>query len=133
MYTALLTAQCFQAGISAQDGLFRVEVPEENSYRIDVVGGQRWISLGTPTVDAGYIWLAIILGLNSAIAVYYYLKLIVYMFLMPAVDNTKTVHNNRSLALEMVIGIAVLATVASLFYVQPLMHYIMHMISASGY
>jgi NADH-quinone oxidoreductase subunit N len=85
------------------------------------------------TVDAGYIWLAIIMGLNSAIAAYYYLKLIVYMFLMPAEDNTKTVYNNRSLALEIVIGIAVFATIASLFYVQPLMHYITHLISASGY
>ena len=85
------------------------------------------------TVDAGYIWLAVIMGLNSAIAAYYYLKLIVYMFLMPAADGTRTVYNNRSLALEIVIGIAVFATVASLFYVQPLMHYITYLISASGY
>jgi hypothetical protein len=40
---------------SAQDGFFRVEVPEENPYRIDVAGGQHWISLETPTVDAGYL------------------------------------------------------------------------------
>ena len=40
---------------SAQDGFFRVEVPEENPYRIDVTGGQHWISLETPTVDAGYL------------------------------------------------------------------------------
>lgn len=33
-------------------------------------------------VNSGYIWLAIVMGLNSAIAAYYYLKLIVYMFLM---------------------------------------------------
>ena len=85
------------------------------------------------TVDAGYIWLAVIMGLNSAIAAYYYLKLIVYMFLMPAADGTRTVYNNRSLALEIVIGVAVFATVASLFYVQPLMHYITYLISASGY
>ena len=85
------------------------------------------------TVDAGYIWLAIIMGLNSAIAAYYYLKLIVYMFLMPAADRARTVYNNRSLALEIVIGIAVFATIASIFYVQPLMHYITYLIGASGY
>ena len=85
------------------------------------------------TVDAGYIWLAIIMGLNSAIAAYYYLKLIVYMFLMPAADQARTVYNNRSLALEIVIGIAVFATIASIFYVQPLMHYITYLIGASGY
>jgi len=85
------------------------------------------------TVDAGYIWLAIIMGLNSAVAAYYYLKLIVYMFLMPAADRARTVYNNRSLALEIVIGIAVFATVASIFYVQPLMHYITYLIGASGY
>ncbi|HIO65651.1 MAG TPA: carboxypeptidase regulatory-like domain-containing protein, partial [Planctomycetes bacterium] len=40
---------------SAQDGYFRVEVPEENPYRIDVAGGQHWISLETPTVDTGFL------------------------------------------------------------------------------
>ncbi len=85
------------------------------------------------TVDAGYIWLAVILGLNSAVAAYYYLKLIVYMFLMPAIDKTRTVYNNRSLALEIVIGIAVFATVTSIFYVQPLMRFVTALISASGY
>ncbi len=85
------------------------------------------------TVDAGYIWLAVILGLNSAVAAYYYLKLIVYMFLMPATDKTRTVYNNRSLALEIVIGIAVFATVTSIFYVQPLMRFVTALISASGY
>ena len=39
------------------------------------------IYLMSATVDAGYLWLAVLMGLNSAIAAYYYLKLIVYMFL----------------------------------------------------
>ena len=85
------------------------------------------------TVDAGYIWLAVIMGLNSAIAAYYYLKLIVYMFLKPAPEGAQTVYNNRSLALEIVIGIAAFATIASIFYVQPLMHYITYLIGVSGY
>jgi len=36
------------------------------------------IYLMSATVDAGYLWLAVVMGLNSAIAAYYYLKLIVY-------------------------------------------------------
>jgi len=85
------------------------------------------------TVDAGYIWLAIAMALNSAIAAYYYLKLIVYMFLMQAPEGSVTVYTNRSLALEIVIGIAVFSTVMALFYVQPLMNYVTYLISASGY
>ncbi len=84
------------------------------------------------TVDAGYIPLAIIMALNSAIAAYYYLKLIVYMFLMPAPEGSVTVYTNRSLALEIVIGIAVFSTVMALFYVQPLMNYVTSLISASS-
>jgi NADH-quinone oxidoreductase subunit N len=85
------------------------------------------------TVDAGYIWLAIIMGLNSAIAAYYYLKLIVYMFLKPAPEGSSTVYNNRSLPLMIVIGVAAFVTIASIFFVQPLMNYITYMIGASGY
>jgi NADH-quinone oxidoreductase subunit N len=85
------------------------------------------------TVDAGYIWLAIIMGLNSAIAAYYYLKLIVYMFLKSAPEGSTTVYNNRSLPLMIVIGLAAFVTIASIFFVQPLMNYITYLISASGY
>jgi NADH-quinone oxidoreductase subunit N len=85
------------------------------------------------TVDAGYIWLAIIMGLNSAIAAYYYLKLIVYMFLKTAPEGSGTVYNNKSVPLMIVIGIAAFVTIFSIFFVQPLMEYITYLISASGY
>jgi NADH-quinone oxidoreductase subunit N len=85
------------------------------------------------TVDAGYIWLAIIMGLNSAIASYYYLKLIIYMFLKEAPKGSVTVYTNHSLPLMIVIGVAAFATIMALFYVQPLMNYITYMIGASGY
>ncbi len=85
------------------------------------------------TVDAGYIWLAIVMGLNSAIAAYYYLKLIVYMFLKSAPEGSETVYTNRSRALEIVIGIAAFATIMALFYIQPLINYVTYLISASGY
>ena len=84
-------------------------------------------------VNAGYIWLAIIMGLNSAIAAYYYLKLIVYMFLKDPVKDVDTVYYNISKPLMAIIGLATVATVAAIFYVQPLVSYFYYMISASGY
>jgi NADH-quinone oxidoreductase subunit N len=85
------------------------------------------------TVDAGYIWLAIVMGLNSAIAAYYYLKLIVYMFLKSAPKGSETVYNNRSLPLMIVVGIAAFVTIAAIVFVQPLMQYISALVAASGY
>ena len=84
-------------------------------------------------VNAGYIWLAIIMGLNSAIAAYYYLKLIVYMFLKDPVKDVDVVYYNISKPLMVIIGFATVATVAAIFYVQPLVSYLYYMISASGY
>ena len=84
-------------------------------------------------VNAGYVWLAIIMGLNSAIAAYYYLKLIVYMFLMDHVKDVDTVYYNISKPLMVVIGIATVATVGAIFYVEPLITYLYDMILVSGY
>ena len=84
-------------------------------------------------VNAGYVWLAIVMGLNSAIAAYYYLKLVVYMFLKDVVKDVDTVYYNLSKPLMAVIGLATVATVTAIFYVQPLISYFYYMISASGY
>ncbi len=84
-------------------------------------------------VNAGYIWLAVVMGLNSAIAAYYYLKLIVYMFLKEPVKDVDTVYYNISRPLMVIIGLATVATVAAIFYVQPLVSYLYYMIAASGY
>jgi NADH-quinone oxidoreductase subunit N len=84
-------------------------------------------------VNAGYVWLAIVMGLNSAIAAYYYLKLIVYMFLKDPVKNVDTIYYNLSKPLMAVIGLATVATIGAIFYVQPLISYLYYMISASGY
>jgi len=84
-------------------------------------------------VNAGYIWLAIVMGLNSAIAAYYYLKLVVYMFLKDPVKDVDVVYYNISKPLTVIIGFATVATVAAIFYVQPLVSYLYYMISASGY
>jgi len=84
-------------------------------------------------VDAGYMWLAIVMALNSAVAAYYYLKLIIYMFLMSPEQNNNTVYYNTSKPLMTMIGVAVAATVGSVFFMQPLISYIYYMVSASGY
>jgi NADH-quinone oxidoreductase subunit N len=84
-------------------------------------------------VNSGYVWLAIVMGLNSAIAAYYYLKLIVYMFLKDPVKDVDTIYYNLNKPLMAVIGIATIATIGAIFYVQPLISYLYYMISASGY
>jgi NADH-quinone oxidoreductase subunit N len=84
-------------------------------------------------VNAGYVWLAIVMGLNAAVAAYYYLKLIVYMFLKDPVKDVDTVYYNLSRPLMAVIGFAAITTIAAIFYVQPLVSYLYYMISASGY
>ncbi len=84
-------------------------------------------------VNAGYVWLAIVMGLNAAIAAYYYLKLVVYMFLKDPVKDVDTVYYNLSKPLMVVIGFAAVTTIAAIFYVQPLVSYLYYMISASGY
>jgi NADH-quinone oxidoreductase subunit N len=84
-------------------------------------------------VNAGYIWLAIIMGLNSAIAAYYYLKLVVYMFLKDPIKEVEVVYYNISKPLMAMIGFATAATIGAIFYVQPLVSYLYYMISASGY
>jgi len=91
------------------------------------------IYIMSSAVDAGYVWLAIVMGLNSAISAYYYLKLIVYMFLKEPADNDGTIYYNLNKPLMTIIGIAVFVTVTSILYIQPLLEYITYMVSASGY
>ena len=83
-------------------------------------------------VDSGWYTVAVIMALNSAIAAYYYLKLIVYMFLKPA-KSEKVVYANRALSLEVVIGIAAFVTITSIFYINPLLDFITGLVGASGY
>ncbi|NOZ91161.1 MAG: NADH-quinone oxidoreductase subunit NuoN [Epsilonproteobacteria bacterium] len=93
------------------------------------------IYIMSSAVDVGMIWLAIVMGINSAISAYYYLKLIVYMFLKePSTTITEeTVYYNVSKPLMTVLGLTVFATVASIFFVDPLLEYITHMVQVSGY
>ena len=85
-------------------------------------------------VNAGYLILALIMAINSAIAVYYYLKLIVYMFLKdPIDDNVERSMGNANTTLRTVIGISVAITLASIIFINPLLEMINYYVQISGY
>jgi NADH-quinone oxidoreductase subunit N len=85
-------------------------------------------------VNAGYLILALIMAINSAIAVYYYLKLIVYMFLKdPIDDNVERSMGNANTTLRTVIGISVAITLASIIFISPLLEMINYYVQISGY
>ena len=58
-------------------------------------------------IDAGYVWLAVIGVLNSAISLYYYIRIVVFMYLK---KETIGAQPSTSPALAMVLGVAVLGT-----------------------
>ncbi|MBV5320228.1 MAG: NADH-quinone oxidoreductase subunit NuoN [Sulfuricurvum sp.] len=85
-------------------------------------------------VSAGYTVLALIMALNSAIAGYYYLKLIVFMFMKePMVGYEKFYFMNASLSLKTIIGIAAVGTIFAVFAVNPLLKVITLFVYNSGY
>ena len=86
------------------------------------------------TLNANYIILAIIMALNSAIAVYYYLKLIVYMFLKESKDTQNVVSmQNASNYAKTLIIIAAVLSVSAIFYIDPLLEMISQYTEISGY
>ncbi|MBN2895483.1 MAG: NADH-quinone oxidoreductase subunit NuoN [Campylobacterales bacterium] len=85
-------------------------------------------------VSGGYTILALIMALNSAIAGYYYLKLIVYMFMKePQISQKGFYMMNASLSLKSIIGLAAVVTIFSVILVNPLMEFITAMVYNSGY
>jgi NADH-quinone oxidoreductase subunit N len=90
--------------------------------------------LMSSAVNAGFVGLALIMALNSAISVYYYLKLIVYMFLRDPVTNDGTIYmKNSSLPLKVVLGFAAFATVLATFMTNSLLETITHYVKMSGF
>jgi NADH-quinone oxidoreductase subunit N len=86
-------------------------------------------------VTSGYTILALIMALNSAIAGYYYLKLIVYMFMkepMITVDGHVYV-SNATLALKTIIGIAAVGTIFAFIVLNPLLEFVTSFVYNSGY
>lgn len=86
-------------------------------------------------VTSGFTVLAIIMVLNSAIAAFYYLKLIVYMFMKePVHDVHGTIYTkNSSKALSTVIGIAAIVTVFAFVVINPLLEIITSFLYNSGF
>jgi len=85
-------------------------------------------------INAGFIVLAAIMALNSAISVYYYLKLVVFMFLRePSKEDSIIYMKNTSIGLRVIIGFSALATLLGTLMVSPLLEIITHYVKASGF
>jgi NADH-quinone oxidoreductase subunit N len=84
-------------------------------------------------VSAGYTVLALIMALNSAIAGYYYLKLIIFMFMKEPVGEGRVYMINASLSLKTMIGMAAIVTIFSVVMVNPLIEFIGTFVYNSGY
>jgi NADH-quinone oxidoreductase subunit N len=85
-------------------------------------------------ISGGYTVLALIMALNSAIAAYYYLKLIVFMFMkepLPVYERKYLI--NASLSLKTIIGIAAIGTIFGVLAVNPLLKVITLFVYNSGY
>jgi NADH-quinone oxidoreductase subunit N len=80
--------------------------------------GKFW--LFSAAIESGYVWLAVIGVLNSAVSLYYYIRIVVYMMLKnePAGSEPR---QNPALAVVMVT--AVVATVLLGVYPQPLFEF----------
>lgn len=86
-------------------------------------------------VTSGYTVLALIMALNSAIAGYYYLKLIVYMFMKEPIvtfDGSVFVANS-TLPLKTIIGIAAIGTTFAFIGANQLLEFITIFVYNSGY
>jgi NADH-quinone oxidoreductase subunit N len=68
--------------------------------------GKFW--LFSAAIDAGYVWLAVIGVLNSAISLYYYVRVVVFMYLK---RDTTGSEPRTSPALAVALGVAVVATI----------------------
>jgi len=86
------------------------------------------------TINSGYIVLALIMALNSAIAAYYYLKLVVFMFLKePKNDDRVILMGNANKPLLTVVGISAIITIIAMFYIDPLLEMITTYVQMSGF
>lgn len=81
-------------------------------------------------VNSGYIILAIIMAINSAIAVYYYLKLIVFMLLKePIATDNKSYMYNISSPLKFVVAFTLIASILAIFLIDPILQNIGYYLS----
>jgi NADH-quinone oxidoreductase subunit N len=86
------------------------------------------------TINSGEIFLAVVMVLNSAIAAFYYLKLIVYMFLKTRDDNIAIEYRAmNNLILKVIIGIAVAFSILSIFWLDTILAIVKMAVQTSGY
>ncbi|MDD2790165.1 MAG: NADH-quinone oxidoreductase subunit NuoN [Sulfurimonas sp.] len=93
------------------------------------------VYLISSAVTSGYTVLALIMALNSAIAGYYYVKLIVYMFMKePIIGNDGHMYvANATKPLRTIIGIAAIGTIFAFLAINPLLEFITSFVYNSGY
>ncbi|MDD3323533.1 MAG: NADH-quinone oxidoreductase subunit NuoN [Sulfurospirillaceae bacterium] len=85
-------------------------------------------------VNSGFIYLAVIMVVNSAIAVYYYMKLMIYMFLKEPVANTSAVYEtNASTTLKVIVGFATVVTLSAVLFVEPILNIVTKFVILSGF
>ncbi|MFK5881603.1 MAG: NADH-quinone oxidoreductase subunit NuoN [Sulfurospirillum sp.] len=88
--------------------------------------------IGT-VVNSGHVILAVIMVINSAIAVYYYMKLIVYMFLKDPVTEDGNVYiANSSTPIKVIVGIALAFTVVASIFVEQILGIVTQLMQSSG-
>ena len=85
-------------------------------------------------IKSDYVVLSLIIMINSAIAIYYYLKLIVFMFLKEPIVKDKNIYiSNVSMALKVIVGVAVAGTVFAFLFSGAILEFIEHFVFASGF
>jgi NADH-quinone oxidoreductase subunit N len=86
------------------------------------------------TVNANEIVLAVIMVLNSAIAAFYYLKVIVHIFLLKREDGKVIEYEEvNNTILTIVIATAIIFTITSIFLIDPLLNIISVAVQSSGF
>ncbi len=90
--------------------------------------------LMSSAINSSFYWLAGFMALNSAISVYYYLKLIVYMFLKEPIEDSSIMYmKSAPVGLKVIIGFSAAMTLLATFMVSPLLTMITHYVKTSGF
>jgi NADH-quinone oxidoreductase subunit N len=71
-------------------------------------------------IESGYVWLAVIGVLNSAISLYYYVRIVVFMWLKNEPTGSEPVNNP---AMATVLGVTLAATLVLGVYPRPLFEF----------
>ncbi len=78
--------------------------------------------LMSSAVNNGYFVLAVIMAINSAIALYYYLKLVVYMFLHDPISKDGNIYMyNATTSLKVLVSFIAFFTLSAILFINPLL------------